>query len=152
MAGENLEKRIEDLEKQLSVLQDIEAIKTLHREYVYGLIMHRWEEMGECFTDSASATIAEIPTRHGKNEIISLLKEIIGPHLAWDLAHWVTQPVITVRGDTASGHWLLYLLTPGPPVNWKQARYDCEYVKEDGRWKFKELVFRSPWPVPQSEI
>ena len=53
----------------------------------------------------------------------------------------------------ANGHWLLYLFFPntpqgGPPVSWVQARYDCEYVKVGGRWKFSVLKFAAPWPAP----
>ena len=68
------------------------------------------------------------------------------------------QPVISVDGDKAEGHWIMYRLNYyfkgpsgqvvklfGPSV---QRRYDCEYIKENGTWRFSRLKFTDPWPGP----
>jgi len=138
----------EELEKRVRVLEDIEAIKDMHRDYVYALISQRWDDMVECFAEDATAAIAENPPRKGKAEISKLLKDVIAKQVSWDWGHFVTQPVIAVDGDRAKGHWILYLFFPPPEVRWLQARYDCEYVKLDGKWKFSDLKFKAPWPEP----
>jgi ketosteroid isomerase-like protein len=139
---------LEELEKRIGTLEDIEAIKEMHRKYVYGLICQQWDDMVECFTEDATAAIAEHEPRRGKTEIAKLLKDVIAKQVSWDWGHFVTQPVISVEGDKARGHWILYLFFPEPEVKWLQARYDCEYVKMDGKWKFSDLKFKAPWPEP----
>jgi ketosteroid isomerase-like protein len=134
-----------ELEKRLKTLEDKDAIKELHREYVFLLIMQRWNEMVECFTDDATAKIASQPPCKGKKEIRTLLTEVIAKHVPKDEGHLVTQPVISVDGDKAEGHWLLYVFLP-KPVGWRQARYDCEYARVKGQWKISSLVFQAPWP------
>jgi hypothetical protein len=51
-------------------------------------------------------------------------------------------PIIEVSGETAKGAW--YFLGPftfrkGNRAMWLAARYDDDYVKIDGEWKFKHL-------------
>ncbi len=140
--------KLEELEKRLRSLEDKEAIKDLHREYVYLLITQQWDDMIECFAEDATAVIASHPRRTGKKEIRTLLTEEIAKHVPKDEGHMVTQPVISVDGDKARGHWLLYVFLPAPALGWRQARYDCEYVRVDGAWKFSSLVFQAPWPAP----
>ena len=136
-----------DFEERLRVLEDKEAIRDLHREYVYLLIMQRWNEMVEFFTEDATAVIASRPPCRGKEEIRTLLTEVIAKHVPKDEGHLVTQPVVSVSGNKAKGHWLLYVFLKNPSVGWRQARYDCEYEKVDGQWKFSSLVFQAPWPA-----
>ena len=138
---------VEELEKRLKILEDKNAIKDLHREYAYLLIMQRWDDMVECFSEDATAVIASRPPCTGKSEIRTLLTAVIAKHVPKNEGHFLTQPVISVAGDKAEGYWLLYVLLPEPALGWRQARYDCEYVKVDGRWKFSSLVFQAPWPA-----
>jgi hypothetical protein len=113
MKAEELDARLMHLEKTLTQLQDLEAIKSLHREYVFQMINHQWEDMAECFSDNGTAMIAEHPPRTGRKEIAQLLKEVIGPKLAWDLGHFVNQTVITVQDNTARGQLASFPAHPG---------------------------------------
>ena len=144
--------KLEEMEKRLQRLEDKEAIKDLHREYAYLLISQRWSDMVECFAEDATAVIASREPCRGKKEIRTLLTEVIAKHVPKDEGHFVTQPVISVDGDTAKGHWLLYVFLPEPALGWRQARYDCEYVKINGEWKFSSLVFRAPWPAATASV
>ena len=139
---------LEELEKRVMALEDVEAIKDMHRDYVYALISQQWDDMVEYFAEDATAAIAENAPRKGKTEISKLLKDVIAKQVGWDWGHFVTQPVVAVDGDRAKGHWILYLFFPAPEVRWLQARYDCEYVKLDSKWKFSDLKFKAPWPEP----
>ena len=139
---------LEELEKRLKVLEDMEEIKSMHSEYVFWLINHQWEDMVDCFTDNATAVIATNPPCKGKKEIAKLFTEVFAKVIPWDEGHFVAQPVISVKGDKAKGHWILFVFHPEPKLEWLQARYDCEYAKVDGKWKFSSLIFKAPWPVP----
>lgn len=137
-----------ELEKRVRALEDIEEIKSMHREYVFWLINHQWADMVDCFTDDATCVIATNPPCKGKKEIARLFTETFAKVIPWDEGHFVAQPVISVEGDKARGHWILFVLYNEPPGTWRQARYDCEYKKVDGVWKFSSLRFQAPWPVP----
>ena len=139
---------LEDYEKRLKVLEDTEAIKQLHRRYVYALASQQWDDMLDCFADDAGADIWTHGLRRGKKEIAELFKSFDGKILPTH-GHLVAQPVITVDGDKAEGYWLLYIFLPDPQSTWIQSRYDCEYVRVDGAWKFSSLKYTRPWPAPE---
>ena len=61
---EQLATRIDDLERRLRRLDDIEAIKQLHRRYIRMLADRKWDEMADLFTDDAVTDIRS----HGRTE------------------------------------------------------------------------------------
>ena len=44
----------EELGKRVKVLEDIEAIKKMHINYVYLLCNQQWDDMLECFAEDAT--------------------------------------------------------------------------------------------------
>lgn len=140
---------LEDFEKRLRVLEDIEAIKSLHRNYVYALASQQWDDMLDCFAEDAVADIWTHGLRRGKKEIGELFHSFDGRILPTH-GHLAAQPVITVDGDTAEGYWILYLFLPEPEATWIQGRHDCKYVRVNGRWKYSHLKFTRPWPAPET--
>lgn len=141
---------LEEMEKRLKVLEDIESIKNLHRDYVYALASQQWDDMLDCFAEDAVADIWQWGLRRGRKEIEELFKKNFDGKILPTHGHLVAQPVITVDGDTAGGYWILYIFFAEPEMRWVQGRHDCKYVKVDGRWKFSYLKFTRPWP-PQPE-
>jgi hypothetical protein len=145
---------LEEMSKRFQALEDTEAIRRLHNEYIFYLNNDQWQEMSDCFSDNATANIHEF--RQGKKEILKYFTEVIAKLNAGKGrdAHFAVQPVINVEGDRAKGHWLIYILIADPvtgnALRWIPGRYDCEYIKEDGNWKFSSLNYTSPWPT-QSE-
>lgn len=140
---------LEEIEKRLGILEDVEAIKKLHRDYVYALASQQWDDMLDCFAEDGSADIWTHGVRRGKKEIGDLFRGFAGKILP-SHGHLVAQPVITVDGDTAEGYWLLYLFLPAPESMWIQGKYDCKYVKVNGEWKFSYLKYTRPWPDPET--
>jgi hypothetical protein len=141
---------LKEIEKRLKAMEDIETIKRLHNEYLFYLNNSQWQEMADCFTENATANIHEL--HKGRGEILKFFTEVIAKLNAGKGrdAHFAVQPVITVDGNRAQGHWLIYIFiadpTTGNALRWIQGRYDCEYVKEYGNWKFSSLTYTSPWP------
>jgi len=142
---------LEEMEKRLRNLEDINAIVSMHNEYLFYLNNCQWEKMADCFAENATANIHEL--RKGRAEIFKLFTGVISKlNTGKDRdAHFAVQPTITVDGDKAKGHWLMYIFI-SDPVTGNVSRllpgsYDVEYVREKGKWKFGSLVYTSPWPV-----
>jgi hypothetical protein len=137
---------LEELEKRVKVLEDIEAIKQLHINYVYLLCNLQWEDMLECFADDATMELLDQGVSKGKKEISGVFHNVLAKMIKRNDGHFVGQPVISVDGDRAKGHWILYLFFAEPEVKWLQGRQDCEYIRVNGEWKFSSVKFTAPWP------
>jgi hypothetical protein len=140
---------LEELEKRVRVLEDIEEIKNLHREYLFYISNLEMEKALDCFADNITVEIADYGVKKGREEVSQFFKDVIYNNVSRSRdAHFTGQAVIKVEGEKASGHWMFYRLVPPPsPTRWVQGRYDCEYVKENGRWRFSLLKMTRPWPA-----
>ena len=159
-ALEEREKRINDLEKmeaRLRALEDLEEIKKLHRDYIFWLSNHQWDEMVECFAEDAVAEIGIHGEQRGKEAIRASFNKDISRTAAYQKGgQMLIQPVIKVDGDDAEGYWNWYRLNTefrspsGQTVRLfgaqMQAKYDCKYKKENGKWKFSRMKLTRPWP------
>ncbi|SHO43888.1 nuclear transport factor 2 family protein [Desulfopila aestuarii] len=144
-----------ELEKRIQRIEDLEAIKNLHRTYIYHVNAQEWDDVLDCITEDGTVDLALHGSHTGSAELAELFKvKVAKVNEKWNGGHFVTQPVITVDGDKASGFWMLYIIVfdaetvVGPTLRWIQGRHDCEYVKQDGRWKIKYVKFSRPWPEP----
>lgn len=146
---------LEELQKRARVLQDIEEIKKMHREYVLGVNNRRFEKIIDYFAENATVEIRKYGVRKGKEEIAKLFKEEIARRKRVKGRHMLIQPVITIGGNTAKGHWIMDLFSYESTASgesmgtYETGRYDCEYVKEGEKWKFSYLKLTSPWPELQ---
>ena len=151
------EKELEQVKKRLEALEDIEEIKKLQRDYIFWLSNHQWEDMIECFTEDAVAWIGKHGEQKGKEAIRASFGSDISKTAAYQKGgQMLMQPVIHVDGEAASGYWNWYRLNTqfksasGQSIELfganMQARYDCEYKKENGKWKFSKLKLTRPWP------
>jgi hypothetical protein len=61
------------------------------------------------------------------------------------IVHYVTNPLIEVSGDSASGHWhaLVTATMPGGDAIWILGTYQDEYVRTASSWRIKSLRFVS---------
>ncbi|MFC1532674.1 nuclear transport factor 2 family protein [Thermodesulfobacteriota bacterium] len=150
---------LEELEKRIKVLEDIEEIKQLQRNYVNWVNIRQMDDIYGCFAENAIADIRNYGPRIGKDEIIKLFRgtieniQVIPGTITPKGGHIVLQPVITVYGNRAKGHWDMGrifsdLTTPGwPTLKMTTGRHDCAYIREDGKWKFSYLKWTHPWPL-----
>jgi len=145
---------LEELEKRIQSIEDLEEIKKLHREYIFLLTDKQYEKMVDCFSPNATVRINSPEACKGTEEIRKHFIEVIAGRGAPKGGQILVQPVITVDGDTAKGHWTMYRFfgdfkAPGiPECNYMQGRYDCEYKKVAGKWKFSAMTYL-PWPEPE---
>jgi hypothetical protein len=138
---------IEELERRVKILEDKEEIKELHREYLFWISSLEIEKALDCFARDIEVEVANYGIRKGKDEVAGFFREVIYQNVLQSRdGHFTGQPVITVSEKKASGHWMFYRFVQDPSRRWVQGRYDCEYVKEDGKWKFSVLKMKRPWP------
>ena len=143
---------LEDLKKKIQILEDLEEIKTLHREYMFWVNNRQWDDVVKCFTEDASVFLPKHGLFEGKSAITHLYKDLVDKTNAGQGrdAHCVLQPVITVNGNNAKSHWLMYIIisdpTTGKLSTLVRGRHDTEYVRVDGKWKIKSLKYTRPWP------
>jgi len=162
MTLEELEKRVRALEKveeKVKTLQDIEEIKNLMRHYVNCLVFVKWDDLVDCFTENARVDIGVAGLRTGKAAVAKLFKEEIGTRHVGKEWVFVVHPIISVDGDEAKGSWLLYFMfSEGEHVqtqSWVQGPYECEYERENAKWKISYLKWRQtlgPAPTKLLEI
>ena len=134
---------IEQIEKRLQALEDLEKIKKLHQTYINLMDNLRYEEVLDLFATDASAEIRHFGVKKGKKEMATVYLDILAKRRGdtrFD-AHLAVQPDIEVEGDIAKGTWLIYMLFSKPVIAWVQGKNECEYKKVNGQWKITKLKF-----------
>jgi ketosteroid isomerase-like protein len=146
---------LNELQKRIQTLEDIEEIKKLQAHYLNCFNKVRWDDVIDCFVDDAVVDVHAGCAR-GKAELSKIFKERIGLTHIGQEGNFVVHPIISVEGDKAKGSWLLYLqyaqprkMKPRPSTlstddapDWMQGYYDMEYKKVDGKWKISMMKMR----------
>lgn len=133
-----------DTKKQIQWLADIEAIRQLKHVYC-GLCDDNYDAdpLAALFTEDAVWDGGPIGMHHGR-EAIRRFFQGSPARVPWAL-HMVTNPIIQVDGDAATGRWylwepLVYALPGGNQAYWMSARYDDVYARTVDGWKFKRVT------------
>jgi hypothetical protein len=153
---------LEEIEKRLRTLEDIEAIRQLQARYVNFLSTIAWDDLVDCFAEDGVVDLHTGIAR-GKKEIEKFFKEKIAiTHVGME-GNFVVHPVISIDGDTAKASWLLFTYFSMPhkiqiapaltaeedAPEWMSGFYDMEYVRENGSWKISLLKWRNRLRSPR---
>ena len=145
--------RMEDLDRRIRMLEDIEEIKKLKRRYcLYCDDSYDADALAELFTEDAIWDGGIRGRNEGREEIRRFFRQ--APQRLPFAIHMVMNPIIEVNGETASGTWYLFqpcTFAEGDRAVWGAARYDEEYVKVGGEWKFQNLKLTSHFWTPFDE-
>jgi hypothetical protein len=133
---------LEEMEKRIQAIEDMEAIKKLHQKYIDLMDNLKYPEVLELFTDDCTLDVRNYGLLKGKEGLTEVYINKLGRRTARTEGHIVIQPDITVNGNTARGTWLVYMLYSKPSVQWVQGTNETEYVKAGGKWKIKYMKFR----------
>jgi hypothetical protein len=137
------------LAAQIQELADIEAIKQLKALYCYSIDDRDIETLMERFTEDAVWEGGPAGHHVGRDAIARYLREL--PDVLSFALHWVVNPLITVDGDEARARWYLIEPCTGARSNralWGAGHYDDQMVREDGVWKFREVVLKQIFWTP----
>lgn len=130
-----------ELQKRLIVLEDIEAIKRLKAEYCDICDDdHNQDRIVGIFVEDGVWEGKGVGHARGHAELRKLFKSF-QERISFS-QHNVFNPRIEVNGDRAQGIW--YFLGPFTfrkenRQAWLAARYEDDYVKISGVWKFQHL-------------
>ena len=141
-----------DLEARIQALEEIEAIKQLKARYCYLVDSGKWQDVVKLFTKDARI---KFPFGAGKGTaaIINFYRETLPSQRSFIL-HTLHNPIIEIKGEQATGKW--YYQSSGTVLSTNQARwgagiYHDKFVKENGGWKFKEIIVESIYSTPYDE-
>ncbi len=148
------------VEEKIQILEDVESIKKLKASYCYwadaGIAgdASQMDELIAHFTDDAPwADFGPFGEHKGKEAVGAFFREVVVSTLSYS-AHMVSNPIIEVDGSKATGKWYVDVpctLRGAERPMWLQAKYDEEYVKEGGQWKWKSIVAKFDFITPFDE-
>jgi uncharacterized protein (TIGR02246 family) len=147
-----LEKTLEEQQKQIKKFQDIQELQELHTNYAYLLLARDWEKIVDLFTDDAVAILHRRGRFQGKSAIIEIFKKVVQNNSSGKGrdSHVAVQPIIHVDGDKAAAQWLMFVISVDSKGEYENiiqhGRHEIEYVRINGKWRIKYMLFTSPWP------
>jgi uncharacterized protein (TIGR02246 family) len=145
MADDELQAQLASLGARLQSLEDIEAIKELHRRFTKAVADRRFATLSGFFTDDAVIDMR----RHGETVGRDAIKQHFDGMEAQPLTgagYVLSSPVVDVTGDTASGEWTWHRFAV--LGTWEEGRYRCAYRRTEDGWRFSRLHFRVVLPEP----
>ena len=157
---------LQELQARITRLEDIKQIKHLQKIYGYYQDYGEWQKIVDLFTgNDPSVEEADRGVYKGKESVRRYFIDLLGggPNKAqrpgWLNIMFQLQGVVSVdsNGKTAKGRWYGMGMEAKPILSlhegelrqtWIHGVYENEYVKEDGKWKFKKLYFNLTFRTP----
>ena len=130
-----------ELEKRLTRIEDREALKELKARYCAVCDDdHNPDHITTLFAEDGIWEGADFGKAQGHAAIRRLFQTF--QHLISFSQHMVMNPIIEIEGTRAKATW--YFLGPFTfrkhnEAKWTAVRYEDDYVKVNGTWKFKHL-------------
>jgi SnoaL-like domain len=151
----DIEQRLEEIERRLQMIEEVEAIKRLKYQYcAYCDDNYNADGIASLFEEDAVWDGGGFGRYQGREAIRGFFRG--APRVLSFAAHQVMNPIIEVRGDKATGIWKLFqpctqVIASGPRAVWLAATYNDDYVKAGGRWRFKRLKVNSLFFTPYED-
>jgi hypothetical protein len=146
--GSALERRVQLLEDR----EEIAKLKARYCNYVDGgwdRLTHDYDGVASLFVEEGVWEAGESPALRGETRegIRDYFKKAQNISFAF---HRITNPIIEINDDTASGNWhvLVALTLPDGTRVWVAGIYNDDFVRTPEGWKFKTLSFRQAFLVP----
>jgi uncharacterized protein (TIGR02246 family) len=144
---------VEDLERRIRVLEDIEAIRRLKARYADACDRnYDADAIASLFAEDAVWDGGTFGRYEGR-EAIRAFFEGVSNDIPFAM-HYMVNPIIEIDGEFATGKWHLFqtcTFAAGNQAIFGAARYDEEYRRIDGEWKFWRLTLTSSFWTPYEE-
>ncbi len=130
-----------ELEQRITQLEDIEAIKQLKARYCDICDdTHNPDRIASVFAADGIWEGGDFGQAQGHEAIQELF---LGFRNMFTFSqHNISNPIIEISGNRATGIWYImgpWTLAEDNKEIWMAARYDDDYVKVDGEWKYQHL-------------
>ncbi|MGD0794624.1 MAG: nuclear transport factor 2 family protein [Dehalococcoidales bacterium] len=157
---------LQELQARIQRLEDVKAIEKLQRIYGYYRDYADWDKIVDLFSDKAeSVEVADLGVYKGKAGVRRFYQKLLGaeaPGPGMLSLKMQLQGVITLDpdGQTASGRWYGWGMEALPAASlhhgelrqtWTFGVYENKYVKENGKWLFKKLLFSLTFRTPYED-
>jgi hypothetical protein len=142
------------LERDIALLEDINAIKKLQRIYGFYTDKQLWSAAAELFSADGTIEVGGRGVYVGRDRIREFLRlngpETPQPRRLYD--HMQLQPIVHVApdGSTAQARWHVFAqeAVHGEYAHWGLGVLENQYVKEDGVWKIQRHHFFTTMYTP----
>jgi carotenoid cleavage dioxygenase len=154
-----LKAQIAELSHRAGVLEDVQAIRTLH--FKYGYYMDKWlfPEIVDLFAEESEIHFLNgiFKGKQGVRRMFGGGFGIHGPTYGVLTDHLQVQDIVDIAPDrmSAKGRFRCFLMggihesrtdpTRVPSQFWEGGVYENSYVKENGVWKIKVLNYNLAW-------
>lgn len=147
----DLEARINALEAKVQELQDRNEIQNLRFSYHVAVNEKKPEMIPELFAETGEIDFAHLGKAQGKAKVAEFYRQALSDLVPF-VKQFIHNHVITITGNTGSG---ISYLEAKPIFNGESflvaAKFDDEYVRENGKWKFRKMTLVPYFMVPLRE-
>jgi SnoaL-like protein len=156
----NLEDKVRELEAKVAELYDREAIRDLRFRYHECINEAQVAEIPELFAEDGELDFGHLGEAKGREQIKAFFSGLGARRTTegqrtrglYRVRQFIHNHVLKVNGDRAAGY---AYLEAKPVYNGESyvvaARYNDEYVKRDGRWRFSKMSLTPFFMVPLKE-
>lgn len=142
---------MEELEKKLEQLTDREAIRSLRFRYHECINGETFDAIPDLFSRDGALDFDYLGDANSRDELKAFFKKV--ETLVPFVKQFMHNHAIEAQeAETAKGYAYLEAKTiSNGEAYFVAGRYDDEYVKEDGKWKFKKMSLTPYFTVPFKE-
>ena len=146
----DLEARLARVEAQLHELQDREAIRELRCRYHEYVNQGRWSEIPDLFTEDAELDFGYLGKERGRERLARLFQG--ASQLLPFVKQFIHNHTIELQGERGTGtSYLEAKSVSGGKAYVVAGRYDDQYVRQDGEWRFARMDLTPYFTVPFDE-
>lgn len=147
----DLEARINALEAKVQELQDRNEIQNLRFSYHIAVNEKKPEMIPDLFAETGEIDFAHLGKAQGKAKVAEFYRQALSDLVPF-VKQFIHNHVITITGNTGTG---ISYLEAKPIFNGESflvaAKFDDEYVRENGTWKFRKMTLVPYFMVPLRE-
>lgn len=148
--AQDLEARIAALEGAVQTLRDQEALRALRYRYHECINEGKYDEIPGLFTEDGALDFGYLGKANGQAELVKFFQGV--SKLLTFVKQFIHNHVVQVQGDKGTGLSYLEARSVAKGESYMvAARYDDEYVRQNGQWKFKSMNLTPYFTVPLRE-